>query len=136
MNITASDLCKQGRMKETDPWYLYLVVNENCNVVKIGVTQKVKARISALQVGNHCVLKMYPLVKYNSKKEVYDAEKLILVSWSEFHVGGEWFKNNACAIDLIKDGNPIISKMRQVYKSNKDVRKFKTKGEKRWKPVR
>lgn len=100
------------KQRNDEPWFLYLVANDESCVVKIGITQTPKRRISHLQVGNHVTLKMYCLVSYATREDAQDAERLLHIRLDQFHIGGEWFKKNPCCDELMFGGKAITSESR------------------------
>ena len=72
--------------------HVYVIVNQDTKNVKIGITDDIKTRVSALQFAGGCFLD----VKYLSPK-IYDApiiERELHEHFKEYRYLGEWFKIN------------------------------------------
>jgi hypothetical protein len=82
--------------------YVYFILDELNNAVKIGTTIDIKKRLSAIQCGQSQKLKLLKLVEGTYELELELHEKFV-----DFRISGEWFKAHKTLI-------AYISKLKQV----------------------
>ena len=58
---------------------------------KIGFTNNLKSRLKAIQTGNHEKIQIHYNIKFDTEKEMRDAEKKIHKTLAHKRKKGEWF---------------------------------------------
>jgi hypothetical protein len=66
---------------------VYFIKNLTTNSIKIGYTGNIEHRLSCLQTGNDCELKVIKTIKGNLQTETQLHNK-----FAEYHIRGEWYK--------------------------------------------
>lgn len=71
--------------------FLYCIGPRDGGVVKIGIAQEPKKRLSQLQTGHPSKLSLFWKKKFVSRRDAFSAEKFVHGELSNKRVGGEWF---------------------------------------------
>jgi len=97
--------------------YVYAILDESNDCIKIGKANDVNSRLGDLQVGNPNPLKLVGLIECKSESFAYRVEKSIHENYSKFHIRGEWFsyKNNNVLDEQFSgvSHNDVIKKTRE-----------------------
>ena len=79
---------------------LYVIYNEDVNIYKIGVSNKVNKRLKALQCASGCELE---LVMKSKKIKAYALESYFHFIFKKKRTFGEWFKLNDSDLQFIRN---------------------------------
>ncbi len=71
-------------------YYVYAIGPTN-GPTKIGFTNKLKSRLKAIQTGNPEKIQIHYNIKFDTEKEMRDAEKKIHKTLAHKRKKGEWF---------------------------------------------
>jgi hypothetical protein len=72
--------------------YVYFILDEVSNAVKIGKANDVHNRLGELQVGNPNPLKIIHYINCVNERDSLIQEKIFHTKFDSFHMRGEWFR--------------------------------------------
>jgi predicted GIY-YIG superfamily endonuclease len=75
--------------------FIYFILNQDSNAIKIGRTKDLAKRMKALQTSNPATLKLIKSVQVEGEKAAQDLEQSLHKQFSEMRLAGEWFKAEA-----------------------------------------
>ena len=93
------DLAKQTAKP---PCYIYFILNDDSQAVKIGIAKNVKRRLASLQTSSPSGLKLLGTIKTKSVNDARKIEKSLHKRFDENRIRGEWFKADVELLDYIK----------------------------------
>lgn len=70
--------------------YIYILKQENSNIIKIGVTNDIKKRLKSVQTGNPNKIRVY---HYEERNNAYEIEAFLKRKFVEYKREGEWYEN-------------------------------------------
>lgn len=85
-------LSTNGEIESSLTEFIYFILNENCNAVKIGRAKDVERRFKSLQTANCNDLKLIKTIRVNGSLEAQELEKNIHRKFDYLRLRGEWFK--------------------------------------------
>ena len=87
--------------------FVYFLLDENSNAIKIGKSDTVSERLSTLQTGNPNPLKIVKIIECKTARQAHTKEKKLHNKFKELHLKGEWFKYDKELFDVVL--NEIVS---------------------------
>jgi predicted GIY-YIG superfamily endonuclease len=81
--------------------FVYFILNEDSNAIKIGRTKDLAKRMNALQTSSPAKLKLIKSVQVEGGKEAHELEQSLHKKFSEIRLAGEWFKAEASLLEYI-----------------------------------
>ncbi len=81
--------------------FIYFILNEDSNAIKIGRAKDLAKRMNALQTSSPAKLKLIKSVQVAGGKEAHELEQSLHKKFSEIRLAGEWFKAEASLLDYI-----------------------------------
>jgi hypothetical protein len=91
----------EGEKLAHQAYFIYFILNEDSNAIKIGRARDLGKRMKALQTSSPAQLKLVSSIQVNSSKEAEVLEKSLHQQFREIRVAGEWFKANAELLEYI-----------------------------------
>jgi predicted GIY-YIG superfamily endonuclease len=70
--------------------YIYILQQENSNIIKIGVTNNIKKRLQSIQTGNPNKVSVY---HYEERNNAYTVEAFLKKKFISYKKEGEWYEN-------------------------------------------
>ncbi len=80
-----------GDKVDNSSYFIYFILNEDSQAIKIGLAKDVEKRIETLQTSNPVKLELIKSIQVKSKKEAQGLEKQLHEKFSELRIIGEWF---------------------------------------------
>jgi len=74
------------------PSYVYFILDEGADAVKIGYSNNPSSRLSDLQVGNPRRLSILNIIEFETDAEAALHECRLHKEYENYGIGGEWFK--------------------------------------------
>lgn len=111
-------LCdKAGRRlrNHANDGFVYFIADENSNMVKIGVSKNVSARLSELQVSHHHDLKVLHTIPTRNMRE---DERKLHSRFKKYRIRGEWFTFNGDVAAWIEQDKFAYTKNRMSTGEN------------------
>ncbi|HEY9699093.1 MAG TPA: GIY-YIG nuclease family protein [Trichocoleus sp.] len=81
--------------------FVYFILNEDSNAVKIGRAKDMHKRMKALQTSSPAKLKLLKSVQVEGRKEAEQLEQSLHKQFSEIRLAGEWFKAEANLLNYV-----------------------------------
>lgn len=81
--------------------FVYFILNEDSNAVKIGRAKDLEKRMKALQTSSPAKLKLIKSVQVKVGEEAQELEKSLHQRFSAIRLAGEWFKADANLLEYI-----------------------------------
>lgn len=81
--------------------FVYFILNEDSNAIKIGRAKDVDKRLNALQTSSPSKLKLLKSVQIEGKQAANELEKSLHRKFSENRLVGEWFKAETILLEYI-----------------------------------
>ncbi len=81
--------------------FVYFILNEDSNAIKIGRTKDLAKRMNALQTSSPAKLRLIKSVQVEGGKEAHELEQSLHRKFSEIRLAGEWFKAEANLLEYI-----------------------------------
>ena len=81
--------------------FIYFILNEDSNAIKIGRAKDLAKRMNALQTSSPAKLKLIKSVQVEGGKEAHELEQSLHKKFSEIRLAGEWFKAEANLLEYI-----------------------------------
>lgn len=81
--------------------FIYFILNEDSNAIKIGRAKDLARRMNALQTSSPAKLKLIKSVQVEGGKEAHELEQSLHKKFSEIRLAGEWFKAEANLLEYI-----------------------------------
>ncbi|MEQ8969764.1 MAG: GIY-YIG nuclease family protein [Coleofasciculus sp. C1-SOL-03] len=72
--------------------FIYFILNEDSNAIKIGRAKDLTKRMNALQTSSPAKLRLIKSVQVEGRKEAHELEKSLHKQFNEIRLAGEWFK--------------------------------------------
>jgi Meiotically up-regulated gene 113 len=82
--------------------FVYFVLNEDSNAIKIGRARDLGKRMKALQTSSPALLRLIRSIQVNSGKEAEALEKSLHLQFRSIRLAGEWFKAEAELLEHIQ----------------------------------
>ena len=81
--------------------FIYFILNQDSNAIKIGRARDLAKRMKALQTSSPAKLKLVKSVQVEGIKEAQNLEQLLHRQFSEIRLAGEWFKAEPNLLEYI-----------------------------------
>jgi hypothetical protein len=81
--------------------FVYFILNEDSNAIKIGRAKNLARRMMSLQTSSPAKLKLIKSVQVEGAKEAQELERALHQQFSEMRLAGEWFKAEANLLEYI-----------------------------------
>ncbi|RCJ23529.1 helicase [Nostoc sp. ATCC 43529] len=81
--------------------FVYFILNQDSNAIKIGRAKDVAKRMKSLQTSSPAQLKLIKIVQVDSMEEAQELEQSLHKQFSEIRLAGEWFKAQANLLEYI-----------------------------------
>ena len=81
--------------------FVYFILNEDSNAIKIGRAKDLVKRMNALQTSSPAKLRLIKSVQVEGGKEAHELEQSLHKKFSETRLAGEWFKAEANLLEYI-----------------------------------
>lgn len=81
--------------------FIYFILNEDSNAIKIGRAKDLAKRMNALQTSSPVKLRLIKSVQVEGGKEAHELEQLLHRQFNEIRLAGEWFKAEANLLEYI-----------------------------------
>lgn len=81
--------------------FVYFILNEDSNAVKIGRAKDLEKRMRALQTSSPAKLKLIKSVQVEGGEEAHALEQSLHKQFSEIRLAGEWFKAEVILLEYI-----------------------------------
>lgn len=81
--------------------FIYFILNEDSNAIKIGRAKDLAKRMNALQTSSPVKLRLIKSVQVEGVKEAHELEQLLHRQFNEIRLAGEWFKAEANLLEYI-----------------------------------
>ncbi|MGB3493863.1 MAG: GIY-YIG nuclease family protein [Elainellaceae cyanobacterium] len=94
-------LSLDGEVKNRATHFVYFILNEDCQAIKIGRAKDLNKRIQALQTASPVFLKLLKSVQLSSEKESHELEQSLHKRFSDFRMQGEWFRSEAELLEYV-----------------------------------
>lgn len=85
-------LSTNGEMKSFKTEFIYFILNEKSNAVKIGRAKDIERRLKSLQTANCNELKLIKTIRVNGSLKAQELEKSLHQKFDHLRLLGEWFK--------------------------------------------
>lgn len=85
-------LSTNGEIESSETEFIYFILNEECNAVKIGRAKDVDKRLKSLQTANCCELKIIKTIRTNGNSKAKKFEEDLHEKYKHLRIRGEWFK--------------------------------------------
>ena len=118
-------ICRWGRTNQPRPLYLYVVYCKE--FAKIGVTENIKTRVSAMQGGNPYLIELIHSVALE-KEIAIKAENAVMLELNDVHWFGDWFKTSRSHARFVVDS--VVKKL-QAKPAESEAASVKYPGMKR-----
>jgi predicted GIY-YIG superfamily endonuclease len=82
--------------------FVYFLLNEDSNAIKIGRARDLGKRMKALQTSSPAHLKLIRSIQVNSAKEAEALEKSLHQQFRSIRLAGEWFKAEAKLLEHVQ----------------------------------
>jgi hypothetical protein len=79
--------------------YVYFVLDEKSNAVKIGKANVIDTRLTDLQIGNPNPLQVIHHIKCDSEEDSFMKERYFHNMFEDLHIRGEWFQYDQSMFD-------------------------------------
>lgn len=83
------------------PSYVYFVINQDSNAIKIGTAKNVRRRLASLQTSSPAKLELLCSIKAQSVEAARELEQSLHQKFVNFHIRGEWFRVEAELLNYI-----------------------------------
>lgn len=81
--------------------FIYFILNEHSNAIKIGQAKDVAKRMKTLQTSSPAKLRLIKSVQVEGSKEAHQLEQSLHKQFNEIRLAGEWFKAEANLLEYI-----------------------------------
>ncbi|MEP0874005.1 GIY-YIG nuclease family protein [Trichocoleus desertorum AS-A10] len=81
--------------------FVYFILNEDSNAIKIGRAQDLAKRMKALQTSSPAKLKLIKSIQVKGGKDAQELERSLHKQFSEIRLAGEWFKVDVYLLEYI-----------------------------------
>jgi hypothetical protein len=81
--------------------FVYFILDEKSDAIKIGKSDNVSERLSTLQTGNPNPLKIVKIIECKTAKQAHTKEKKLHNKFKKIHLNGEWFKYDKELFDIV-----------------------------------
>jgi predicted GIY-YIG superfamily endonuclease len=81
--------------------FVYFIMNEDSNAIKIGYAKDLAKRIKALQTSSPAALKLIKSVQVEGSTEAQSLEQSLHRQFHDIRITGEWFKADATLLEYI-----------------------------------
>jgi hypothetical protein len=81
--------------------FIYFILNEDSNAIKIGRAKDLAKRMNALQTSSPAKLRLIKSVQVAGGKEAHELEQSLHKKFNEIRLAGEWFKAEASLLEYI-----------------------------------
>lgn len=81
--------------------FIYFILNEDSNAIKIGRAKDLAKRMNALQTSSPAKLRLIKAVQVEGGREAHELEQSLHKKFSEIRLAGEWFKAEANLLEYI-----------------------------------
>jgi hypothetical protein len=81
--------------------FVYFILNQDSNAIKIGRARDLTKRMKALQTSSPAKLKLLKSVQVEGGKEAQELEQSLHRQFNEIRLAGEWFKAEASLLEYI-----------------------------------
>ncbi|MBD1871821.1 GIY-YIG nuclease family protein [Cyanobacteria bacterium FACHB-471] len=81
--------------------FIYFILNEDSNAIKIGRAKNLAKRMNALQTSSPAKLRLIKSVQVEGSKEAHELEQSLHKQFNEIRLSGEWFKAEANLLEYI-----------------------------------
>jgi len=82
-------------------YFVYFILNEDSNAIKIGKAKDISKRLKSLQTSSPAKLRLIKSIQVESDKKAQELEQLLHRKFQEIRLGGEWFKAEVILLDYI-----------------------------------
>lgn len=89
--------------------FIYFILNEDSNAIKIGRATNVVKRLKALQTSSPAKLKLIKSLQVEGAKEAQALEQSLHQQFSDLRVTGEWFKAETKLLEYIR--HPLVDNL-------------------------
>lgn len=83
-------------------YFIYFILNEDSQAIKIGLAKDLTKRLKALQTSSPAVLKLMKALQVNGAKEARDLEQSLHRKFADIRLTGEWFRAEAALLNYIQ----------------------------------
>lgn len=83
-------------------YFIYFILNEDSQAIKIGLAKDLTKRLKALQTSSPAVLKLMKALQVNGAKEARDLEQSLHRQFADIRLTGEWFRAEAALLNYIQ----------------------------------
>lgn len=81
--------------------FIYFILNEDSNAIKIGRAKDLAKRMNALQTSSPAKLRLIKSVQVEGGEEAHELEQSLHKKFSKIRLAGEWFKAEANLLEYI-----------------------------------
>lgn len=81
--------------------FIYFILNEDSNAIKIGRAKDLAKRMNVLQTSSPAKLRLIKSVQVAGGKEAHELEQSLHKKFNEIRLAGEWFKAEASLLEYI-----------------------------------
>lgn len=86
----------------THPYFVYFILNEDSNAIKIGRARDVAKRLKALQTSSPAHLKLLKTIQTEGSEAAAELEQSLHKQFWDLRLAGEWFKAHASLWEYIE----------------------------------
>jgi hypothetical protein len=104
--------------------FIYFILNEDSNAIKIGRARDLGKRMKALQTSSSAQLKLVRSIQVNGSKEAEMLEKALHRQFREIRIAGEWFKANAELLEYIHNRTEALPLSQNSSLSDRKITRF------------
>jgi hypothetical protein len=90
-----------GKKLANQAHFVYFILNEDSNAIKIGRAKDLVKRMNTLQTSSPAKLKLVKSLQVEGSKEAHELEGSLHRKFDEFRLAGEWFRAEAALWDYI-----------------------------------
>lgn len=94
-------LSLNGEKLAHQAYFIYFILNEDSNAIKIGRAKDLAKRMNALQTSSPAQLKLIKSLHVEGAKRAHELEQLLHKQFNEIRLAGEWFKADASLLEYI-----------------------------------
>lgn len=94
-------LSVQGEKLSHQAYFVYFILNEDSNAIKIGRAKNLEKRMKSLQTSSPAKLKLIKTIQVEGSKKAQELERSLHQQFREIRLTGEWFKAEINLIEYI-----------------------------------
>jgi len=88
--------------QETRPYFVYFILNEDSNAIKIGLAKDVNKRLTALQTSSPAHLKLIKTIQTNGADAARQLEQSLHEKFDGLRLAGEWFRVDEMLMEYVE----------------------------------